>query len=77
MKVFLEDGKIKVEIQAHGTPGKIILDNFDITFNDGRWHGVTFAVSKNKMELVVDNIPMKTSRIISISAGRYFYVGGN
>ncbi|KAL7638819.1 UNVERIFIED_CONTAM: hypothetical protein RMT77_010353 [Armadillidium vulgare] len=74
--VFLEDGKIKVEIQAHGTPGKIILDNFDITFNDGRWHGVTFAVSKNKMELVVDNIPMKTSRIISISAGRYFYVGG-
>ncbi|MCL4131606.1 UNVERIFIED_CONTAM: hypothetical protein GTU68_025311 [Idotea baltica] len=75
-KLLLEDGKIKVEVQARDTPGKIILDNFDVTFNDGRWHSVVFAIRKNKMELVVDEIPMKTSRIISISVGRYFYIGG-
>ncbi|XP_042887736.1 neurexin-4-like, partial [Penaeus japonicus] len=75
-KLYLEDGKVKVVISSAKTPGKVVLDNFDITYNDGQWHKAMFTVAENSMELTVDDVPMKTTRIISIISGKYFLVGG-
>ncbi|KAK4300982.1 hypothetical protein Pmani_026854 [Petrolisthes manimaculis] len=75
-KLFLDEGKVKVEVSAEDTPGKVILDNFDISYNDGRWHKVMFTIAQNSMVLTVDDVPMKTVRIISIISGKYFLVGG-
>ena len=35
-----------------------------------------FTIAENKMELTVDDVPMKTTRIISIISGKYFLIGG-
>ncbi|XP_031782155.1 neurexin-4 [Nasonia vitripennis] len=75
VRLFLEEGKLKVTILAKGTP-KAILDNFDVTFNDGRWHQVTLTVSKNLLVLKVDNQAMNTLRQLEISTGYIYYVGG-
>lgn len=75
VRLFLEEGKLKISILAKGTP-KAILDNFDVTFNDGRWHQVTLTVSKNLLVLKVDNQAMNTLRQLEISTGHIYYVGG-
>lgn len=76
MQLFLDEGKVKVEVSATHTPGTVLLDNFDVSYNDGRWHKVMFTVAKNSMELTVDDVPMKTVRKITIISGKYFLVGG-
>ncbi|XP_045611778.2 neurexin-4-like [Procambarus clarkii] len=75
-KIFLDEGKVKVEVSATNTPGKVLLDNFDVSYNDGRWHKVMFTIAENSMELSIDDVPMKTVRVISILSGKYFLVGG-
>ncbi|XP_071513055.1 neurexin-4 isoform X3 [Panulirus ornatus] len=75
-KLFLDEGKVKVEVLATHTPGKVVLDNFDISYNDGRWHKTVFTIAENSMELSVDDVPMKTVRIISVLSGKFFLVGG-
>lgn len=76
LQLYLEDGKVKVVISSSKTPGKVVLDNFDVTYNDGQWHKAMFTVAENSMELTVDDVPMKTTRIISVISGKYFLVGG-
>ncbi|XP_068245600.1 neurexin-4 isoform X1 [Palaemon carinicauda] len=75
-KLYLHEGKVKVDISAPQTQGKVILDNFDTTYNDGRWHHVIFTIAENRMELTVDDVPMKTTRIVSIVSGKYFVIAG-
>ncbi|XP_018016939.1 neurexin-4 isoform X2 [Hyalella azteca] len=75
-KLFLEDGHVKVEVMARQTPGKILLDNFQSSHNDGRWHYVELVIGKNKMLLVVDDVPMHTSRLIDIKSGKFFLIAG-
>ncbi|XP_058793266.1 neurexin-4 [Phymastichus coffea] len=75
VKMFLEEGKLKVEIKTRTSP-KAILDNFDVTFNDGRWHQVVLTISKNSLVLNVDGRPMKTTRQMEISTGYLNYIGG-
>ncbi|XP_042220113.1 neurexin-4-like isoform X3 [Homarus americanus] len=75
-KLYLDEGKVKVDISAAQTPGKVVLDNFDVSYSDGLWHKVMFTIAKNSMELTVDDVPMKTVRIISISSGKNFLIGG-
>lgn len=55
LRVYLEDGKVKVEIQA-GTNPKAILDNFDERFNDGRWHDLIISVAPNLVRFFVNFI---------------------
>ncbi|XP_076061076.1 neurexin-4 isoform X2 [Oratosquilla oratoria] len=74
--IFLEEGRIKVEVKAEQTPGRVLLDNFDSGFSDGRWHLVSFAVVENGMELIVDGVPMKTTRVLSITSGKFFLIAG-
>lgn len=75
-KIYLDGGKVMVEIDAQATPGKVILDNFASTYDDGLWHKVMFLVSKNRLELIVDEVPMITTRIIDIVSGNFFLIGG-
>lgn len=55
---------------------KIILDNYDILFNDGRWHTVVLTVKVNLLILNVDNQPMRTVRNLKITTGSVYYIGG-
>ncbi|KAG0729977.1 Neurexin-4 [Chionoecetes opilio] len=75
-KLFLEEGKVKVEVEGRGTPGVVALDNFDTPYNDGQWHKAMFIITENHMELSVDGVPMKTVRIIAVVSGKYFMIAG-
>ncbi|XP_045134698.1 neurexin-4-like isoform X1 [Portunus trituberculatus] len=74
--LFLDEGKVKVEVNARGTPGLVVLDNFETRYNDGQWHKVMFVVMENRMELTVDEVPMQTVRIISVISGKHFLIAG-
>nr|CAD7438043.1 unnamed protein product [Timema bartmani] len=75
VKLFLDDGKIKVDIVTSGNP-RAILDNYDETFNDGRWHTVILSIETNSLILTVNNRPMKTVRLLSMTTGTVYMVGG-
>ncbi|KAL7307938.1 hypothetical protein TKK_0000030 [Trichogramma kaykai] len=84
VKLFLEEGKLKVEISKSNTEQygigqgakKAILDNFDEMFNDGKWHEVILTLAKNSLVLNVDGRPMKTTRQMEIITGAHYYIGG-
>lgn len=75
VKMYLEVGKIKVEILAENGP-KIMLDNFLDVLNDGRWHQVILALATNSMVLIVDGRPMETVRLMSFRTGSTYLIGG-
>nr|CAG4638226.1 EOG090X00DN [Cyclestheria hislopi] len=75
VKMFLEHGKIKVEVSAENAP-KVTLDNFAETMNDGRWHKVILTLATNSVILNVDERPMKTVRILSFRTGSTYLIGG-
>ncbi|XP_076231521.1 neurexin-4 isoform X1 [Calliopsis andreniformis] len=75
VKLFLEEGKLKVDIQTKGNP-QVILDNFDEKFNDGKWHQVILTISKNSLILNVDGTPMRTKRMLDMTTGPVYLVGG-
>uniref|UniRef100_A0A1B6CD05 Neurexin-4 n=2 Tax=Clastoptera arizonana TaxID=38151 RepID=A0A1B6CD05_9HEMI len=75
VKLFLSTGKIKVEIKTGNSP-KAILDNYGETFNDGRWHQAMLIISTNNLILSVDNRPMKTTRVLTMTTGAEYLVGG-
>ncbi|GLH10251.1 Neurexin-4, partial [Gryllus bimaculatus] len=75
VKLYLEDGKIKIELVTPGNP-KTWLDNYDDLFNDGRWHRVIMTIKKNKLILDVDNRPMETTRLLSMTTGAKYLIGG-
>ena len=67
----MEDARIKVEIVSADIP-KVELDTFDQTYNDGKWHTVELAMSKDKAILTIDSEPMETKRILNIATGKEF-----
>ncbi|XP_026674787.1 neurexin-4 isoform X1 [Ceratina calcarata] len=75
VKLFLEDGKLKVDIQTKANP-QVTLDNFDEKFNDGKWHRVILTISKNSLVLNVDGTPMRTKRMLDMITGPVYMVGG-
>ncbi|XP_012266909.1 neurexin-4 isoform X2 [Athalia rosae] len=75
VKVYLEEGKIKVDIQTQGYPNAI-LDNFEETFNDGKWHSIILTISKNSLILNVDGRPMRTKRLLDMTTGPLYLIGG-
>lgn len=62
VKVFLEEGKVKVELKLDDTKMPTILDNYEEQFNDGRWHSLVLTVGKNSLVLDIDQRPMRTSK---------------
>ncbi|XP_015588334.1 neurexin-4 isoform X2 [Cephus cinctus] len=75
VQLFLDEGKLKVEIKTNDNP-KVILDNFDEKFNDGRWHLVILTISKNSLIVNVDGQAMRTKRILDMVTGPVYLVGG-
>ncbi|KAI4501924.1 hypothetical protein M0802_003259 [Mischocyttarus mexicanus] len=75
VKLFLEKGKLKVEIET-AKSAKVILDNFEGKFNDGKWHQVILTVAQNTLILNVDDRPMRTKRLLDMITGPIYWVGG-
>lgn len=75
VKLFMEDARIKVVIVAADMP-KVELDNFDQTYNDGKWHEVQISMAKNTAILTIDKSPMDTRRKLDIATGGYYMIGG-
>ncbi|XP_014218966.1 neurexin-4 isoform X2 [Copidosoma floridanum] len=76
VKMFLEEGKLKVELKTKSDEQKAILDNFDETFNDGKWHQIVFTMAKNSLTINIDSRPTKTTRQMDIATGHMYFVGG-
>lgn len=75
VKLFMDDGKVKVEIQT-GTNPKALVDNYDEKFNDGKWHQAMLTIQTNTLVLTIDSRPMKTTRAIQITTGSVYMVAG-
>ncbi|XP_074114384.1 neurexin-4 isoform X3 [Cotesia typhae] len=75
VKLFLESGRIKVQIQTPGNP-ETVLDDYDDNFNDGKWHQVILTISKNSIILNVDGRPMNTKRLLNMLTGSKYLIGG-
>lgn len=75
VKIYLEDGKVKVEIKTDDNP-RAILDNYDEQFNDGRWHSLVLTISKNFLMLDIDQRPMRTTRLLTMTTGGVYFIGG-
>ncbi|KYN43175.1 Neurexin-4 [Trachymyrmex septentrionalis] len=75
VKLYLEEGKLKVDIQTHNNP-IANLDNFHEKFNDGKWHQIILTIAKNSLILNVDGRPMKTERLLDMITGSYYFIGG-
>ncbi|KAG4070327.1 hypothetical protein HA402_006469 [Bradysia odoriphaga] len=75
VKLYLEEGKIKVEIKTDDNP-RAILDNYDEQFNDGRWHSLVLTIAKNSLVLDIDQRPMRTTRLLSMTTGGIYYIAG-
>lgn len=55
---------------------KVIFDNYESTFNDGRWHIVVLSISINKVTLSVDYRSMHTTRLLKIITGATYLIAG-
>lgn len=74
-QLYLEEGKLKVDIKTKDYPWAS-LDNFYEKFNDGKWHQVILTIAKNSLVLNVDGRPMKTDRLLDMTTGSYYLIGG-
>jgi contactin associated protein-like 2 len=75
IRVFLEDGKVKIELKTDDSM-PTILDNYDEAFNDGRWHTLVLAAGRNYIVLDIDHRPMRTTKLLSLDTGSHYYIGG-
>lgn len=67
---------MKVELVTPNNP-KVVFDNYEETYNDGRWHSVILSITTNKIIFNVDARPMKTTRLLKIvTGGTYLIAGG-
>lgn len=55
---------------------KVVIDNYDELFNDGRWHTVVLTISTNNVVFSVDYRPMRTVRLLKIITGGTYFIGG-
>lgn len=75
IQVFLEEGKVKVELATAGSP-KIKLDNYAEEFNDGRWHALMLTMATDSLTLSVDNRPVKTTKRLRVLTGSHYLIAG-
>lgn len=75
VKAFLDYGKVKIDLKLGEKP-RIILDNYDEQFNDGKWHSFVLTIARNLLVLNIDQRPMTTTKNIQISTGRLYHIAG-
>lgn len=73
--MYLENGKIKVDLVSPQFD-RLTLDNYQMNYNDGLWHTVEMSIRTNELILTVDKIPMKTTRLLQVKTGLYYYIAG-
>ena len=76
VKLFMEDARIKVQISGAKMPMVELDPNKEQTYSDGKWHQVEISLGRNKAVLTVDQNPMDTTRLLEISTGAYYMIGG-
>lgn len=55
---------------------RVVLDNYEESFNDGKWHSVVLVLKSDFLELNVDNRPMQTIRKLDFMTGTHYYIAG-
>ncbi|XP_062129013.1 neurexin-4 isoform X1 [Drosophila sulfurigaster albostrigata] len=75
VKVFLEFGKVKIDLSMKDRP-RIILDNYEDQFNDGKWHSFVLSIERNRLIINIDQRPMTTTKNIQIATGSLYYIAG-
>ncbi|XP_053603353.1 neurexin-4 isoform X1 [Plodia interpunctella] len=75
VKVFLEEGKIIVELELAGSP-RVKLDNYAEEFNDGRWHALMLTMGVDNLVLSVDYRPVRTTKKLNLYTGNTYYIAG-
>lgn len=55
---------------------RVVLDNYEESFNDGEWHSVILTLKNDFLELNVDNKPMQTIRKLDFMTGSNYFIGG-
>lgn len=74
--LYLEHGKLKIDIVTGNNP-KVVLNNFgDDEFNDGKWHTVVLTIATNLLILNVDGRAMRTTRLLSMTTGSKYMIAG-
>lgn len=75
-QVFLSDyGKLLIELK---TPDNSLVkfQNFEKSFNDGRWYELSLQIFSNKLLLRVNEEQAVTNRLITVVTGSSIYFGG-
>ncbi|CAF4816376.1 unnamed protein product [Pieris macdunnoughi] len=75
VKVFLEEGLVKVELFTEGSP-KVKLDNYAEVFNDGRWHSLMLTMAPDTLILSLNYRPVKTTKKLKFFTGSSYYIAG-
>lgn len=55
---------------------RVVLDNYEESFNDGKWHSVILTLKSDFLELNVDNRPMQTIRKLDFMTGSNYFIAG-
>lgn len=55
---------------------RVVLDNYEESFNDGKWHSVILTLRNDFLELNVDNKPMQTIRQLDFMTGLNYFIAG-
>lgn len=71
----MENEHIKVELMTKDNT-RVVLDNYEESFNDGKWHSVILILKENFLELNVDNRPMQTIRKLDFLTGQNSFIAG-
>ncbi|KAI1289291.1 Neurexin-4 [Halotydeus destructor] len=76
LKLFLDKGKVVVQVQGKGTP-VVTIDPFpDRMLNDGLWHMTRVVLKKDSIVVEVDSKPSITTRQFEMSTGQTYLLGG-
>lgn len=71
----MENERIKVELMTKDNT-RVVLDNYEESFNDGKWHSVVLTLKNDYLELNVDNRPMQTIRKLDFMTGSNYFIAG-
>lgn len=72
----MENERIKVELMTKDDT-RVVLDNYEESYNDGKWHSVILTLKENFLELNVDNRPMQTIRKLEFMTGSNYFIAGS
>lgn len=75
-QVYLcNEGRLTIELETPDNP-RIKFQNFDKSFNDGRWNEFSLHIVSNKLLVRINGEQAVTKRLISVVTGSSIYLGG-